>query len=305
MNNQHEQPPDDPNNRSITKTTPHNTTPTSETNDIFVTSATIRQQYRVSNSSLVRWSQENKLAARKMPGGKRLYNKRQLQLLIGENNNESTTQTTTTTTNPVLKQTRINICYARVSSSHQSADLDRQIEFLKHSYPNHEIIKDIGSGLNFQRKGFVALLERVMQGDVETVVVQHKDRLCRFGSELVEWIFRRANTKLVVHSQIQGNREDTAKQQHKTDESSHSRQELSDDILAIVNFFVARNNGRRSADNRRERKRHRESEDQVTGQKEENEGGPRKKARRKTQEASSCGAGGVSINNSIVDKTQA
>ena len=61
--------------------------------------------------------------------------------------------------------------YARVSSQQQKADLERQINDFKQQYPNHEIVKDIASGLNYQRKGLLTLLEKVHQGDIYQVVV--------------------------------------------------------------------------------------------------------------------------------------
>jgi predicted site-specific integrase-resolvase len=71
-------------------------------------------------------------------------------------------------------------------------------------------------------------------------VVTYKDRLCRFGVELVEWIFRKAGTKLLVLSKDTGEQE--------------LSKELAEDLLAITTVFVAKNNGLRSAKNKRERK---------------------------------------------------
>ena len=96
----------------------------------------------------------------------------------------------------------------------------------------------MGSALNFKRPGFLSLLDRVSSNAVEEIVVLHKDRLCRFGFELVEWICSRHNTSLVVHN--------------KSGVVCDQR-ELADDLLAITNYFVAKNNGRRAADNRRRR----------------------------------------------------
>ena len=138
---------------------------------------------------------------------------------------------------------RAKVCYARVSSAHQRPDLQRQIEYLQAQKPGYEIISDVGSGLNWNRRGYRALLERVHAGDIEEVVVTFKDRMCRFGFELVEWIFRKADTRIVVLSQS-APAESAAEQQH----------ELAEDLLAVTNFFVARNNGRRAAQFRRERK---------------------------------------------------
>lgn len=124
---------------------------------------------------------------------------------------------------------REKICYARVSSSKQKDDLERQKEYLFSKFPSHEIITDIGSGINFKRKGFITLLERVLSGYVEEIVVAHKDRLCRFGFDLVAWLCSKFSTKLVV-----------------LDESKCSPQEeLTKDLLSIITIFSCRVNGLR------------------------------------------------------------
>lgn len=130
------------------------------------------------------------------------------------------------------------MCYARVSSHHQAEDLQRQISDLQQAYPHHEVISDICSGLNFKRKGFTTLLERMYSGEIDEVVVMHRDRLCRYGIEFVQWLFNKKQVRLVVHGQS---------------EASETR-ELADDLLAITNVFVARHNGRRAAANKRARK---------------------------------------------------
>ena len=113
--------------------------------------------------------------------------------------------------------------------------MQRQIDDMQQAYPNHTVIADVGSGLNFQRKGLQTLLERVHKGVVDEVVVRHKDRLCRYGLELVEWIMEKAGTRLVVLCTPD-------------DEKDNSTRELADDLLAITTVFVARHNGRRSAE---------------------------------------------------------
>jgi predicted site-specific integrase-resolvase len=111
---------------------------------------------------------------------------------------------------------------------------------LSGEYPDARIIKDIGSGLNWKRPGLGSLLEQVHQGNVKEVVVTYKDRLCRFGSEILEWIFKKSNVKLLVLSSSSDQKDIT--------------RELSDDLLAITTVFVARNNGLRAGHFRRERK---------------------------------------------------
>jgi predicted site-specific integrase-resolvase len=91
-------------------------------------------------------------------------------------------------------------------------------------YPEHELIEDIGSGLNFKRKGFNSLLELILQGKVSEVVVAHKDRLCRFGFELIESIASKNNCTIVV-----------------LDDSKLSPQaELVQDLLSIIHVFSCR-----------------------------------------------------------------
>jgi predicted site-specific integrase-resolvase len=116
------------------------------------------------------------------------------------------------------------VVYARVSSRNQKDDLQKQIEFLRTRYPTYELVEDIGSGLNFKRKGFTALLGRVLQGDVSEIVVAHRDRLCRFGFDLIESIATKNNCKLVV-----------------LDDSKQSPQaELVTDLLSIIHVFSCR-----------------------------------------------------------------
>lgn len=121
------------------------------------------------------------------------------------------------------------VCYARVSSRHQSNDLPRQKEYLQGLYPSAEVITDIGSGLNFKRKGLLSILERLMRGDKLTIVVAHKDRLARFGFDLIRYLVEFNGGKIVV-----------------LDQSAYSpQQELVADLLSIITVFGARVNGLR------------------------------------------------------------
>lgn len=69
---------------------------------------------------------------------------------------------------------RKNICYCRVSSSKQRPDLIRQIEFMKSNYPNYEIISDIGSGLNYNRKGLLKIIDMAINGEIRELVIAIK-----------------------------------------------------------------------------------------------------------------------------------
>lgn len=197
----------------------------------FVSAAKLRKQFDITSGTLRRWAEQGKIkfvrpnAESCGRGGRRLYSVNDIQSILGVNNNVTNKQT---------------ICYARVSSHHQEEDLQRQIQLLQNNFPNAKIIKDIGSGLNWNRHGFMSLLEQVHSGSVESVVVTYKDRLCRFGFELLEWIFQKTNVKLVVLNTS-------------TDPNNISN-ELAEDLLAITTVFVAKNNGLRSAAFKKQRK---------------------------------------------------
>lgn len=121
------------------------------------------------------------------------------------------------------------VCYCRVSSAKQRDDLNRQIGAMREAFPSYEIVQDIGSGLNFKRKGLLSLLERTMSGAVDEIVVAHKDRLCRFGFDLIEWIINKNGGRVVVL------RDTSVSPQH----------ELVSDILAILHTFSCRMHGLR------------------------------------------------------------
>jgi predicted site-specific integrase-resolvase len=200
-------------------------------NEEYISPRKITRQFDITSSTLRRWSEEGKIRCLRPNssaerGGKRIYNISDIRKVLG--------------TTAEIK-TRKTVCYARVSSNHQKEDLERQIEYLKKAYEKTEVIKDIGSGLNWNRTGFKSILDQVYEGNIERVVVTYKDRLCRFGLELVEWIFKKSNTTLVVLCKDNEGEQDLSK-------------ELSEDLLAITTVFVAKNNGIRSARYRREKK---------------------------------------------------
>ncbi|MCG5059887.1 MAG: IS607 family transposase [Limnoraphis sp. WC205] len=122
------------------------------------------------------------------------------------------------------------VCYCRVSSTKQRDDLARQVEFMRQQYPDAEIIKDTGESLNFKRKGLQALLVRLMLGDKLTLVVACRDRLCRFGFELFEYMVEQNGGEIVV-----------------LDRKVHCPEtELTTDLLAILHVFSCRMHGLRS-----------------------------------------------------------
>lgn len=121
------------------------------------------------------------------------------------------------------------VCYCRVSSQKQKDDLARQVVFMREQFPNADIVQDIGSGLNYKRKGLQSVLQRLLQGDKLTLVVAHRDRLCRFGFELIQFLVEQNGGEIVV-----------------LDKSEVSPQrELTEDLLAILHVFSCRMHGLR------------------------------------------------------------
>ena len=121
------------------------------------------------------------------------------------------------------------ICYCRVSSAKQKDDLARQVQFMADQYPGSEVVKDVGSGINFKRNGLRTILERSMRGEQLKVVVAYKDRLARFGSEVIEWVIKQNGGELVVLSEV----------------SLSPEQELTQDLLTILHVFSCRMHGLR------------------------------------------------------------
>lgn len=187
----------------------------------FLPAREIKKYIDVNSNTLRTWADNGKIKFIKsdLPGAHRFYNLREFIESSG-----------IVLDNKIPVETRKQICYCRVSTPNQKSDLNRQIEYLKSRFPNHEIISDIGSGINFKRPGIKTILDYAIKGNLEEVVVAYKDRLTRFGFEMFQWIIQTySKGKITILNNV-----------------SHSpEQELSEDVLAILNVFSARINGLR------------------------------------------------------------
>ncbi|MCC3404923.1 MAG: IS607 family transposase [Microcoleus sp. PH2017_10_PVI_O_A] len=157
--------------------------------------------------TLRRWEAEDKINTIKTPSGQRRYD---IEKFIKKESEP--------------EGGRATVIYARVSTRPQKTDLDRQIERLSTLYPGAEIVKEVGGGLNLRRKGLITLLGRVLRGDIAIIVVAHKDRLARFGFDIIEWLCEQFDCKIVVLNQI----------------SLSPHAELVQDIVAILHSFSSR-----------------------------------------------------------------
>ena len=180
----------------------------------------------VSISTLRRWEREERIRPNfRTLGGHRRYSLAEIkQTLHSQNSN----------------QVRKTIAYARVSSHDQKADLGRQIKRLSlHCSENQysfEVISDLGSGLNFEKKGLNKLVREICLGQVERLVLTHKDRLLRFGTPLLLKICGFFGTRIEIL--------DDAKNQS-------FEEELVGNVIELMTVFSARIYGKRSHKNSR------------------------------------------------------
>ena len=174
----------------------------------------------VSYVTLRRWIKEGKIRAVKTLGGKyRIPESEIKRLLSGVETREVRA-----------------IIYARVSSSDQRRNLERQIRYLTQyciakGYRVVDVLSDIASGLKTKRRGLLKLFNYIVNKKVDVVVVTYKDRLTRFGFEYLEYFFGQYGVKIEV---VYG------------EEPKDAYQELVEDLLAIVTSFAGKLYGMRS-----------------------------------------------------------
>lgn len=177
--------------------------------------------------TLYQWEQKGKIETIRTPGNHRLYNVTKfLKYYNNENKNDENQSDENSQT-----EERLHIAYIRVSSLGQKDDLERQRNYISKRFPNHTIIEDIGSGMNLNKRGIKKIIHLAIEGKIEEVVVVHKDKLCRFGFELIEELINKySNGKIIIINK---------------DEKEEPETELVKDVLQIMNIFVAKMNGLR------------------------------------------------------------
>jgi len=175
----------------------------------------------VSTKTLRRWENNKKFIPEyRTIGNHRRYSINQIKKLI----------------NPKYEiKNKLNICYSRVSSHGQKQDLVRQEEYLLNYCKNNKIenvksIKDLGSGINFKKKGLKTLINLIINYEIDTIYLTYKDRLLRMGYELIVSIAEEFNTKIVVINQVE--------------ESFNEK--LVKDLLEITTVFSSKLYGSRS-----------------------------------------------------------
>ena len=178
----------------------------------------------VSISTLRRWEREGKIHPERTKGGHRRY---PISTLDPKLTHPST-------------NSRLTIAYARVSSHDQKSDLERQKQLLEMYCASKgwifEIFSDLGSGMNYNKKGLKKLIKSILAGSIGRLVITHKDRLLRFGAELIFSICEMKNVEVVIVN--------------KGDEPTFE-EELAKDVLEIITVFSARLYGSRSKKNKK------------------------------------------------------
>ena len=193
----------------------------------------------VSVDTLRRWEAAGKIEVERTPGGHRRYEVDQIKGIARNR--------------PPDPSKRLTIGYARVSSRDQE-DLKRQAavlsEFCARQGWVHEVIKDLGSGMNYNKKGLRLLIKRICSGEVGRLVVTHKDRLLRFGSDLVFAVCEQFGTEVVIINRS----EDTSYEE-----------DLVQDVLEIITVFSARLYGSRSHKNKKLVEKLRDTAEEIAG----------------------------------------
>ncbi|MDR2693628.1 MAG: IS607 family transposase [Chitinispirillales bacterium] len=178
----------------------------------------------VSEVTLRRWDEDGKLVAVKTEGGHRRYD-------ISNIRPETVRK---------VGDFRKTIAYARVSSHDQKDDLERQKQVLELFCSKNgwtfEVIADLGSGMNYHKKGLTKLLNAILGDSVGRLVLTHKDRLLRFGAELVFAICEAKSVEVVIIN---------------SGEDTTFEEDLATDVLEIITVFSARLYGSRSKKNKK------------------------------------------------------
>lgn len=164
-----------------------------------------------------RWEREGKLIAKRLPSGQRYFDESDVRALMGG-----------------APDKKVIVVYCRVSRAGQKDDLASQVAAMEAyclagAIPVDEWVQEIGGGMNFKRKQFLSLIDRIQRGEILKLIVAHKDRLMRFGFDLLGHIATENGCEIVVANQ----------------ESLSPQQEMVEDLMAIVHTFSCRLYGMR------------------------------------------------------------
>ena len=179
----------------------------------------------VTRETLRRWEAAGKIEVERTPNGHRRYDLAKLHSILP----------------PKVPSERITLAYARVSSQDQKDDLRTQVALLESFCAangwSYEVVQDLGSGMNYNKRGLRQLIKRICAGEIGHLVITHKDRLLRFGAEIVFGLCEEFNVEVTIIN-------------HSEKPISYE-EELARDVLEIITVFSARLYGSHSRRNRK------------------------------------------------------
>ena len=175
----------------------------------FVTAKEAKEYFRINGATLRMWRLNGKLNYKQFSSKKIMYDIDSFE--------------------DYCAKPKYNVIYARVSTTKQKEDLNRQIEMVKgyaisNGYKIEKIFKDIASGMNENRTEFNLLLRDIFNGNIDTVFISYKDRLTRFGFDYFKHIFEEFGTKIVVLDELE-------------ETNSDFQTELTNDLISIIHHF--------------------------------------------------------------------
>ena len=193
---------------------------------VLIAIGKVAKLFGVTTQTIRNWSKQGILKEYRTIGGHRRYDLDEVNSLRGEN-----------------KEKKKTVVYTRVSSYDQKEDLERQTQEVEEYCKQEEIeqvevIKDIGSGLNYNKRGLKKLIHEVIVGNVARIVVSFQDRLLRFGSEILFQICELMNVEVVILNEKQ---------------KMSFQEKLVEDVLAIMTVFCSKIYGQRSHEKRKKR----------------------------------------------------
>lgn len=179
----------------------------------------------VSTQTLRNWDGEGKIRTVRSVGNHRRVPQAEISRLLNEEE----------------QNRRVTLVYARCSTQKQKENLERQVgrlleHCLKNKFENVELFKEIGSGLNDNRKELKKLLSRINSNEIKRLVIEYRDRLTRYGFTLLESYCNAFGVEIVCLEE----KEDVP-----------FEQELANDIVALVASYSARMYGRRGGQHKK------------------------------------------------------
>ena len=200
---------------------------------LLLTAHQIRERYGLHRNTLYKWEKQGLLHPVRTPGGRRRYRREEIERLLSLGLEA-----------PQAKPKPRTVLYARVSTKKQEAFLKNQIArleaFAKERGWTYEVIAEVASGVNENRRGLLKILNRAKNGELERVVVAYEDRLARFGLGYIRRFLEAFGVELLV---LNGK------------ESEEVHRELAEDLVAIVSSFAARIYGKRGGGKRKGKRR--------------------------------------------------